>query len=146
MAEQPPNEEPRDTTRTMFAVTESTLDEYIGLGREDQAAISALPPGSALLIVHRGPNTGSRFLLDSDRTRAGRSPGSEIFLDDVTVSRKHAEFVRGPEGFEVRDTGSLNGTYVNRERVDSSALRAGDEVQIGRFRMTFHPHVGGTTR
>lgn len=138
-------EESRDATSTMFAISDSVTSDsgLIGLSREDQAAITALPERSALLIVHRGPNTGSRFLLDSDLTSAGRSPGSDIFLDDVTVSRKHAEFRRSAEGFQVRDVGSLNGTYVNRERVDSCALRPGDEVQIGRFRMTFHSHVTG---
>src|SRR5215467_11470698 len=72
----------------------------------------ALPLGSALLVVKRGPNAGSRFLLDSDLTTAGRHPESDIFLDDVTVSRRHAEFYRHPRGFTVRDVGSLNGTYV----------------------------------
>ena len=151
MVDQTPStpEESRDTTSTMFAVTEAVASDsgLIGLSREDQVAITALPERSALLIVHRGPNAGSRFLLDSDHTSAGRSPGSDIFLDDVTVSRKHAEFVRSADGFRVRDVGSLNGTYVNRERVDACGLRSGDEVQIGRFRMTFHSHVtGGTGR
>lgn len=103
------------------------------------AAIDALPPLSALLVVQHGPNTGARFLLDSDSTTAGRDPRSEIFLDDVTVSRRHAEFRRNREGFEVRDVGSLNGTYVNRVRIDSAQLNAGDEVQVGKYRLTFHP-------
>lgn len=110
------------------------------LVNDDAAAIAALPPGTALLIVQRGPNAGSRFLLDSERTSAGRHTDSDIFLDDVTVSRRHAEFVREPEGFRVRDVGSLNGTYVNRDRVDDAMLASGDEVQIGKFRLTFHPH------
>ncbi len=103
------------------------------------AAIDALPPSSALLVVQHGPNTGARFLLDADVTTAGRDTGAEIFLDDVTVSRRHAEFRRSSGGFEVRDVGSLNGTYVNRERIDQSELRSGDEVQIGKYRLTFHP-------
>ncbi|GMA31249.1 FHA domain-containing protein [Litorihabitans aurantiacus] len=103
------------------------------------AAIDALPPDSALLVVQHGPNTGARFLLDADVTSAGRDTRSEIFLDDVTVSRRHAEFRRVGDGFEVRDVGSLNGTYVNRERIEGAALRSGDEVQIGKFRLTFHP-------
>ena len=110
-----------------------------GLSAEDQAAVGALPPTSALLIVQRGPSAGARFLLDAPRTVAGRSPSSDIFLDDVTVSRKHVEFVREGDGFLVRDVGSLNGTYVNRDRIERALLRAGDEVQIGKFRMTFHP-------
>jgi pSer/pThr/pTyr-binding forkhead associated (FHA) protein len=111
-----------------------------GMGVDDAAAVEALPPASALLIVQRGPNAGARFLLDAERTTAGRHPSSDIFLDDVTVSRKHAEFL-GVEGggFAVRDVGSLNGTYVNRERIDSVTLRAGDEVQIGKYRLTYHP-------
>ena len=110
-----------------------------GLSSEEQAAVAALPPTSALLIMQRGPSVGARFLLDADRTVAGRSPSADIFLDDVTVSRKHVEFVRELDGFVVRDVGSLNGTYVNRNRIDQALLRAGDEVQVGKFRMTFHP-------
>lgn len=120
-----------------------------GLSTADQAAVDALPPGSALLIVRRGPNAGSRFLLDSDTTTAGRHPSSDIFLDDVTVSRRHAEFVRSGTGFVVRDVGSLNGTYVNRERIEESPLVAGDEVQVGKYRLVFYPTPsgggGGTT-
>ena len=110
-----------------------------GLSAADQAAVDALPPSSALLVVRRGPNSGSRFLLDSDVTTAGRHPSSDIFLDDVTVSRRHAEFVRTADGFAVRDVGSLNGSYVNRERIDESALASGDEVQIGKYRLVFYP-------
>lgn len=102
---------------------------------EDPANPDALPPGTALLVVRRGPNAGSRFLLDSDVTTAGRHPNSDIFLDDVTVSRRHVEFFRRGEGFGVRDVGSLNGTYVNREPVDEAQLGGGDEIQIGKFRM-----------
>ncbi|MGW9415229.1 FHA domain-containing protein [Arthrobacter cupressi] len=105
---------------------------------EERAAVDALPPGSALLIAHSGPNAGARFLLDSDSTTAGRHPDADIFLDDVTVSRKHVEFHRTPTGFEVVDTGSLNGTYVNHDRVDSVQLKNGSEVQIGKFRLTFY--------
>lgn len=111
----------------------------VGLTAEEHNAVAALPPTSALLIMQRGPSAGARFLLDADRTVAGRSPNADIFLDDVTVSRKHVEFVREREGFVVRDVGSLNGTYVNRTRIEQALLRAGDEVQIGKFRMTFHP-------
>jgi pSer/pThr/pTyr-binding forkhead associated (FHA) protein len=114
-------------------------DKSEGLSAADQAAVDALPPGSALLVVRRGPNAGSRFLLDSDVTTAGRHPESDIFLDDVTVSRRHAEFARATEGFSVRDVGSLNGTYVNRERIDEAALVGGDEVQIGKYRLVYYP-------
>jgi len=95
-----------------------------------------LPSGTALLVVHRGPAEGQEFTLDPSRgvMRVGRSEDADIFLDDVTVSRHHAEFRHGAEGWSVRDTGSLNGTYVNRERVDDRRLSGGDEVQIGKFR------------
>ncbi|GAA5175600.1 FHA domain-containing protein [Pseudonocardia eucalypti] len=101
------------------------------------SGIDALPPGSALLVVKRGPNAGSRFLLDQATTSAGRHPDSDIFLDDVTVSRRHAEFRRDSGDFVVVDVGSLNGTYVNREPVDTAVLANGDEVQIGKFRLVF---------
>ncbi|MPY84429.1 MAG: FHA domain-containing protein [Actinophytocola sp.] len=101
------------------------------------AGVEALPAGSALLVVKRGPNAGSRFLLDRNTTSAGRHPDSDIFLDDVTVSRRHAEFRREGGEFVVIDVGSLNGTYVNREPVDQAVLAGGDEVQIGKFRLVF---------
>ncbi|MCW2600657.1 MAG: domain containing protein [Frankiales bacterium] len=104
---------------------------------EGAGALEALPPGSALLVVKRGPNAGSRFLLDADVTTAGRHPESDIFLDDVTVSRRHAEFAREAGGFVLRDVGSLNGTYLNRERIDAAGLAGGDEVQIGKYRLVF---------
>ncbi len=108
------------------------------LSREDLGLIEALRPGTALLIVQRGPNTGARFLLDDAEVTSGRGPDSDIFLDDVTVSRKHAVFSFEDGRFVVRDVGSLNGTYVNRERVDEAELHDRDEVQIGKFRLVFH--------
>ena len=106
----------------------------------------ALPQSSALLVVKRGPNAGSRFLLDQASTPAGRHPNSDIFLDDITVSRRHAEFRCVSGEFQIVDIGSLNGTYVNREPVDSAALANGDEVQIGKFRLVFltGPTTGDT--
>lgn len=143
MSEQGPNAgRAADTTRTFAPVQPTDEHATPGLSVDDQTAINALPEGSALLIVVRGSSTGSRFLLDAERTGAGRHTSSEIFLDDVTVSRRHAEFVREGNSFRVRDVGSLNGTYVNRQRVDECSLQSGDEVQIGRFRMTFHLHPG----
>ncbi len=105
-----------------------------------ETTLSGMGPvarGTAILVVKRGPNAGSRFQLDKNVITAGRHPESDIFLDDVTVSRRHAEFTRVGDGYEVADTGSLNGTYVNREAVESSALANGDEVQIGKFRLVF---------
>ena len=103
----------------------------------DAAAVDALPPGHALLVVQKGPGSGSRFLLDSDTVEAGRHPDSDIFLDDVTVSRRHATFRREQESFTVSDVGSLNGTYVNRDRIEQVRLSDGDEVQIGKYRLVF---------
>ena len=123
--------------------TGEAAEKSEGLSGADQVAVDALPPGSALLVVRRGPNSGSRFLLDSETTTAGRHPSSDIFLDDVTVSRRHAEFVRAGEGFAVRDVGSLNGTYVNRERIDETPLAGGDEVQVGKYRLVYYPSQQG---
>lgn len=106
-------------------------------GESHVSGVEGLPVGSALLVVKRGPNAGSRFLLDQPTTAAGRHPDSDIFLDDVTVSRRHAEFRLDSGEFQVVDVGSLNGTYVNREPVDSATLANGDEVQIGKFRLVF---------
>jgi pSer/pThr/pTyr-binding forkhead associated (FHA) protein len=130
-----------DSTQAIGGLAEFDLDAPLveGLSPQARAAIEALPPTSALLVVQRGPNAGSRFLLDADSTTAGRSTKSDIFLDDVTVSRRHATFDRLGAEFSVRDSGSLNGTYVNRERVDEALLKGGDEVQIGKYRLTFHP-------
>ncbi|MGZ4488625.1 MAG: FHA domain-containing protein [Nocardioides sp.] len=114
------------------------------LNAVDAAAVDALPSGHALLVVQRGPGSGSRFLLDSDVVNAGRHPDSEIFLDDVTVSRRHAEFNRTGDTFTVSDVGSLNGTYVNRDRIDRVQLKDGDEVQIGKYRLVFFSgHANG---
>jgi len=132
-----------DTTISLHAISVDVPEVDLRLSAADQAAVDALPPGSALLVVQRGPNAGARFLLDAERTTAGRHPGSDIFLDDVTVSRKHVEFVRREGQFVVRDVGSLNGTYVRRDRIEEAVLRDGDEVQIGKFRMIFHPSRRG---
>lgn len=112
-------------------------DPEPGLSREDLGLVEALRPGTALLIVQRGPNSGARFLLDNAEVTSGRGPDSDIFLDDVTVSRKHAVFSWENDRFVIRDVGSLNGTYVNRQRVDEMALQDHDEVQIGKFRLVF---------
>ncbi len=138
-----------DSAPAPDALGEATATIAIGVGGEktetsdrqlnavDAAAVDALPTGHALLVVQRGPGSGSRFLLDSDVVNAGRHPDSEIFLDDVTVSRRHAEFNRAGDTFTVSDVGSLNGTYVNRDRIDRVLLTDGDEVQIGKYRLVF---------
>ncbi len=130
-----------DTTTTSLSalgsteVGEPTAGEEAGAPAIDPGTVASLRSGTALLRVDHGPNAGSRFLLDGDLTTVGRHPSSDIFLDDVTVSRKHAEFLRDGSAFSVRDVGSLNGTYVNRQRIDASPLATGDEVQIGKFRL-----------
>ena len=123
------------------APAEPVTEAEPSLSTQDQATVDALVHGTALLVVLRGPNTGARFLLDSDEVSSGRHPDSDIFLDDVTVSRKHANFRREQDDFLVRDVGSLNGTYVNRERIDEISLKTGDEVQIGKFRLVFYAGV-----
>ena len=137
-------EAPGETTATItFGAPAKEGEHERSLNDADAAAVDALPAGSALLVVQRGPSAGSRFLLDTDVVTAGRHPDSEIFLDDVTVSRRHAEFRRTPEGYLVADVGSLNGTYVNRDRIDEVSLQGGDEVQIGKYRLVyFASHAG----
>ncbi len=133
---------PDPTTMRLQAVSgpalEASVDSEHVLTRTDLATVEALRPGTALLVVLRGPNTGARFLLDTDETTTGRHPESDIFLDDVTVSRRHAVFRRVEGTFEVVDVGSLNGTYVNRHIVDRAQLVTGDEVQVGKFRLVFY--------
>ena len=126
-----------ETTSVFRADFLNDLDAPASPSGESVSGVEGLPMGSALLVVKRGPNAGSRFLLDQPTTSAGRHPDSDIFLDDVTVSRRHAEFRSEGSEFQVVDVGSLNGTYVNREPVDSATLANGDEVQIGKFRLVF---------
>lgn len=104
----------------------------------DVAAVENLPLGSAMLLVQRGPGAGARFLLDTEKVSVGRHPDSDIFLDDISVSRRHAVFTRAGQGYVVSDLGSLNGTYVNRDRIDGDVtLGGGDEVQIGKYRLIY---------
>jgi FHA domain-containing protein/zinc ribbon protein len=100
---------------------------------------------SGVLVVRSAATAGQRLSLDLPLTRLGRHPESDVSLDDITVSRRHAEIERLEDGsYEIRDAGSLNGTYVNGERVEKAQLRNGDEVQIGKFRMVFLDALGGT--
>jgi len=109
------------------------------LGESATAAVGPLAPGKAVLVVTRGSQVDERFLLDAGTTMAGRATDCDIFLDDITVSRHHAQFVLEDGVVSVEDQGSLNGTYVNRGLVDHAAvLRPGDEVQIGKFRMVLY--------
>jgi pSer/pThr/pTyr-binding forkhead associated (FHA) protein len=123
-----------DATITLHPADEGeTTEDY-----PDVTSVE-IPHGAGVLVVTRGPNIGARYLLGEDVVRAGRHPESDIFLDDITVSRRHAEFHRDPDGDEVRDVGSLNGTYVNRERIEHAQLKSGDVVQIGKFKLVYLP-------
>jgi pSer/pThr/pTyr-binding forkhead associated (FHA) protein len=123
------------------AVTTITLAPVEATGEvadeEVVVQIGDLQSDVGLLVVKRGPNAGSRFALSPDRTTIGRHPDSDIFLDDVTVSRRHAEIERRGSTFSVNDVGSLNGTYLNRERIEHGELHTGDELQVGKFRLVF---------
>ncbi len=115
-------------------------DNEYGESREEEPNVSLVevPRGQGVLVVTRGPNVGARFELDQSVTRAGRHPDSDIFLDDITVSRRHAQLERRGDGSVViKDDGSLNGTYVNRERIEEQILSRGDEVQIGKFKLIY---------
>lgn len=134
------NDQPRHevTEATTFGFRPDFQGEFEASEAEPGVwEIGTLPRGAALLVVKRGPNAGSRFLLDRPVTTTGRLPGSDILLDDVTVSRRHAEFRLESGAFRIVDVGSLNGTFVNRKPVDSAVLAGGDEIQIGRFRLVF---------
>ena len=126
----PPSEETRH-----IPVIDADTEE---MATDDVQAVENLPAGSAMLLVQRGPDAGARFLLDTDVVTVGRHPDSDIVLDDISVSRRHATFTRGETGYVVSDLGSLNGSYVNRDRIDSDvSLTGGDEVQIGKYRLIY---------
>lgn len=121
-----------DTTITLTPVeAEVEQEEEIQVPDEDLSA------GAAMLVIKRGPSAGTRFVVTKELTTVGRHPESDIFLDDITVSRRHAEIKRSDGGFRMTDMGSLNGTYVNKLRVEEADLSSGDEIQIGKFRLIF---------
>jgi pSer/pThr/pTyr-binding forkhead associated (FHA) protein len=124
-----------DRTITLAAV--DPLQDAPGRDDDIVVPVGELPTEVGVLIVRAGAQAGARFPLLENMTRLGRHPDSEISLDDITVSRRHAEIERTPDGYVVSDAGSLNGTYVNQERVDRVVLRHGDELQIGKFRLVF---------
>ena len=139
MSENTGTPEPQAETTSVFRADLLKEMESGSAAGSDASVAGAenLAEGQALLVVKRGPNAGARFLLDQPTTTAGRHPEADIFLDDVTVSRRHAEFRAKDGQFEVVDVGSLNGTYVNREPRNSQELTNGDEIQIGKFRLVF---------
>lgn len=121
---------------TTASLRPEELEAFEAAERVDaHSVVSELSQGTALLHVLRGPNEGARYLLDSDVVTVGRHPDSDIFLDDITVSRRHAEVRREGSSFSVHDVGSLNGTYVNGRRVEDQVVTTGDEVQIGKFKL-----------
>lgn len=125
--------EPEDITMTL-----SVIEVPDGPSTDELTQdLRDLEPGDAMLLVRRGPNVGATFMLDVQETTVGRHPKNSIFLDDVTVSRKHAKFVRDGDSFVLYDVGSMNGTYVNGVRVEEHQLARGDEIQIGTFKLVF---------
>jgi pSer/pThr/pTyr-binding forkhead associated (FHA) protein len=130
-----------DRTITLAAV--DPLQDAPGAEDDVVVSMSDLPAGTAVLIVRSGSQAGDRFALTADETRLGRHPDSEIMLDDITVSRRHAAIERTREGYVVVDAGSLNGTYVNQERIDRAVLHHGDELQVGKFRLVLFERADG---
>ncbi len=130
---------PESTTITFHPSAPSDpVEEEVSL------ELGEVPRDVGVLVIKRGAQAGSRFALESDLVKAGRHPESDIFLDDITVSRRHAELLRDGQGdgYSVRDVGSLNGTYLNRERIDQAPLHNGDELQIGKFKLVFFVGTG----
>ena len=125
-------------------ITLAELSDRLELDEELGAALAELPAGMGMLIVRKGPNAGSRFILDAETTALGRHPDSDIFLDDITVSRRHAVVRRVDTGYEVTDVGSLNGTYVDHDRVETAPLPNLADLQIGRYVLVFLLGTGGT--
>jgi pSer/pThr/pTyr-binding forkhead associated (FHA) protein len=132
----PLEQEAGDHPTINFQLEPATDEQAIEVALEDV-------PAGGMLVVRSGPNAGSKFALDKDVVTAGRHPDSDIFLDDITVSRRHVEVLRQPGGYVVRDVGSLNGTYVNRKRVEEGPLGNGDELQVGKFKLVFVAGSGG---
>jgi pSer/pThr/pTyr-binding forkhead associated (FHA) protein len=130
-----------DRTVTLTAV--DPLQDAPGVEDDIVVTVGDLPRGAAVLIVRSGPQSGDRFALSAAETRLGRHPDSEIMLDDITVSRRHAAIEQTPEGYVVTDAGSLNGTYVNQERIERAVLHHGDELQVGKFRLVLFERADG---
>lgn len=120
---------------------DSAISIYLaGLSESEKASVNSIINGDkdlAMVVIHRGPAKGARFLVDQEETTIGRSPESAIFLDDVTVSRKHALIKRNGRSFLIQDSGSLNGTYINNVALTSIDLKSGDEIQIGKYHAIF---------
>ena len=126
------SEETGDASTVTYKVNEET-GEYQPVDIEDEVEQS----GAALVIRSGGGRAGESFTVDDDKVSIGRTPEAGVFLDDVTVSRNHALLVRRPDGLYIDDLGSLNGTYVNRRRIESHRLEDGDEIQIGKYKLSY---------
>jgi hypothetical protein len=135
--------EPESHDHSTITFHEVRPADAVDIDEEVSVELDRIPADIGMLVVKRGPQVGSRFSLDRHLTTAGRHPESDIFLDDITVSRRHAEIEQIDDGYQVRDVGSLNGTYLNRERVTQAALANGDELQIGAFKLVFFQGPGG---
>lgn len=131
------------TDRTITLTAIDPLQDAPGPDDDLVIPVGELPLEIGVLIVRAGAQAGARFSLDETTTKLGRHPDSEISLDDITVSRRHAEIERTTDGYVASDAGSLNGTYVNQERIDTMLLRHGDELQIGKFRLVFFERHDG---
>ena len=129
--------EDQDSTTATFSPGETDPEAAETPVPEVEVDLSDVPVGTGVLVVTRGEAAGSRILLDLASTSAGRHPKSDIFLDDITVSRRHAEIIRDGDRYRVRDAGSLNGTYVNRERIEEASLEHGDVLQVGKYKLHF---------
>jgi hypothetical protein len=128
--------------RSVVGNSPSTLieDFYQQASPEEREIITSALSGngeSAMVFIHRGARKGSRFLIGSEGVTIGRAPESSIFLDDVTVSRKHASIMKDGHVFILRDSGSLNGSYINNVSITEQKLVSGDEIQIGKFHLLF---------
>ncbi|MFM7356460.1 MAG: FHA domain-containing protein [Actinomycetota bacterium] len=139
----------RDLTRTINMGSLRPVSDQLSLlldktSQEDRDVINALDEGYAMLIALSGPGKGARFLINSDRTMIGRAVDCDIFLDDVTVSRKHAEVIRNGKSYSFKDSGSLNGTYLDGKMSDQGELHDGSELHIGKYRLHFF--IGGRVR
>ena len=137
MADRPGIEYEVTSTINLGLRSVDSEDALEQLTESERAVVSQLNPDSAMLIIHRGPNRGERFLLNSSESTIGRASENDVVLDDVTVSRKHANIRRAGERFELIDLGSLNGTYVNNNSIARATLSSGDEIQFGKFHMLF---------
>jgi len=133
---------PKDLTSTLnlrqlrsIPQANPTNELFNSLNSDQQQVVKNLPENEGILLVLKGPGAGARYLLDSKQTKIGRDTNNDIYLDDITVSRSHA-MISKVDGYSIKDLGSLNGTYLNAISVKESSIKAGDEIQIGKYHLT----------